>query len=138
MQKAAIPALLLFILFSSSLALGREPLYKEATPQEAQTLVQKGADKALVVDVRTPAEFEQGHIPGARNIDFFGPRFEKEISSLPRDIPVLVYCRSGKRSAGAAEAMTEQGMANIIHMSQGMEAWEAAGLPVEKQTQPPR
>lgn len=98
--------------------------------QEAAQLIKKDPDDLLILDVRTPAEFRQGHIPNARNMDFFGGRFDIDVATLPKDKTILVYCRSGKRSAGAAETLREAGIKNILHMTQGMEAWEKDGLPV--------
>lgn len=86
----------------------------------------------IIIDVRTPAEFAQGHIPGARNMDFFGGRFDVDAETLPKDKPVLLYCRSGKRSGGAAEILEKAGVKKIMDMQQGFQAWEKAGLPIEK------
>lgn len=98
--------------------------------KEASELLNKS--NLIILDVRTPAEFAQGHLPGARNLDFFGGRFDHDVASLPRDKQVLLYCRSGKRSAGAAEALGNAGIKRIMDMHQGFQAWEKAGLPVEK------
>lgn len=100
--------------------------------REAAALIKQNPGDLLVIDVRTPAEFRQGHIPNARNMDFFGGKFDMEAAALPKDKTILLYCRSGKRSAGAAETLREAGIRKILHMQQGMEAWEQAGLPVEK------
>ncbi|WP_291357916.1 rhodanese-like domain-containing protein [Desulfovibrio sp.] len=86
----------------------------------------------VILDVRTPQEFRQGHLPGARNMDFFGGSFERQTEALPKDAPVLLYCRTGKRSAAAAETLGEAGVKHIYHMHQGIEAWQQAGLPLEK------
>lgn len=91
-----------------------------------------GKPDVIILDVRTPAEFAGGHLPGARNMDFFGGRFEQQVSSLPKDKSVLLYCRSGKRSAGAAEALAEAGLKKIMDMHDGFQAWQKNGLPVEK------
>jgi rhodanese-related sulfurtransferase len=82
--------------------------------------------------VRTPDEFRLGHLPGARNMDFFGGRFDVDAAALPKDQPVLLYCRTGRRSAEAAETLEKAGVTTILHMSQGIEAWQKAGLPLEK------
>ena len=110
----------------------REALYKEINISDAAQLAKSKPGSLVIVDVRTPAEYAEGHLPGAKNIDFFGPRFEDEISKLPKDKPVLVYCRSGKRAAGAAEMMTGMGMDKVLHMSQGYDDWRKAGYPLEK------
>lgn len=108
----------------------RQP--NEVNVSEAAELIKKKPENLVILDVRTPAEFSGGHIPNARNMDFFGGSFDMDITKLPKDDTILVYCRSGKRSAGAAEILEEAGFKNVLHMADGMEKWEKAGLPVEK------
>lgn len=105
---------------------------KDVSVQEAAALLQSPPGGLLILDVRTPGEFRQGHLTGARNLDFFGGRFDLDVAALPKDRPVLLYCRTGQRSAGALEALEQAGIRNILHMNQGIEAWEKAGLPLEK------
>ncbi|MBD5640812.1 MAG: rhodanese-like domain-containing protein [Desulfovibrio sp.] len=113
----------------------QEPFAKGApatiiSVKEAAALLDKG--DVIILDVRTPAEFAQGHLPGARNMDFFGGRFDHDAANLPADRQILLYCSSGKRSAGAAEALKGAGVKKILDMHQGFQAWEKAGMPVEK------
>lgn len=105
---------------------------RDISIQEAAALLQAPPPDLLIVDVRTPAEFRDGHLPGARNMDFFGALFDLQIQSLPRDKPVLLYCRTGRRSAGAYDAMSKAGIKDILHMNEGVDAWSKAGLPLEK------
>lgn len=99
--------------------------------QEAAGLIKRDPGSVIILDVRTPAEFRQGHLPNARNMDFFGGKFDMDVLSLPKDKTILLYCRSGKRSAGAAEALREAGIKKVLDMHQGIDAWEKAGQPVE-------
>lgn len=89
-------------------------------------------DEIQLVDVRTPEEFQTGHIRDAQNIDYNNESFKSKISSLDKSKPVLVYCRSGKRSANAAEIMKELGFTKIVSLDGGMISWEAANLPTSK------
>lgn len=89
-------------------------------------------DEIQLVDVRTPEEFQTGHIKDAENIDYNNESFKSKISSLDKSKPVLVYCRSGKRSASAAEIMKELGFTKIVSLDGGMISWEAANLPTSK------
>ena len=70
--------------------------------EELQGLVERGA---LILDVRTPGEFEQGHAPGSRNVPL--DHLASQLEALDRDQPILVCCASGARS-GAAKAMLDQ------------------------------
>lgn len=104
----------------------------EIGARDAAKMLGENPDDILVLDVRTPGEFRNGHLPGAKNIDFFGGNFDVEAANLPHDKTTLVYCRSGKRSAGAVEELKRAGVKKILHLHEGMLAWEKAGLPVEK------
>ena len=86
-------------------------------------------EDALVVDVRETAEYESGHILGARSV----PLARIETSELKRkDKPVILYCDSGERAAKAAAALRKQGFEKVVVLSGGLGAWKQAGLPVEK------
>jgi phage shock protein E len=86
------------------------------------------ADGRVLVDVRTPEEFAQGHLAGAELIDFQGPDFRQRIAELPRDEPYFLYCRTGNRSAQAAAVMAELGFTDVVDGG-GYEDLVAAGLP---------
>lgn len=92
---------------------------------------QAALPNAVLVDVRTPAEFATGHIPGAVNIDVKNGTFDSELDKLPKNQPVLVYCRSGMRSATAAKRMAEKGFLEIYEMKGGMLQWQAEGRATE-------
>jgi len=81
-------------------------------------------DDAFLLDVREPDEWEAGHAPGARHIPLgeLGARSEE----IPRDAEVYVICRSGARSARAAQALTGAGW-QALNVADGMHGWQAAG-----------
>ncbi|MEG6503317.1 MULTISPECIES: rhodanese-like domain-containing protein [unclassified Desulfovibrio] len=105
---------------------------RDISVQDAAELLKNPPQGLIIVDVRTPAEFRDGHLPGAVNIDYFGGPFETQIAALPKDAPVLLYCRTGNRSAGAYTSMQQAGIGNILHMNEGISVWQQRGLPVEK------
>jgi phage shock protein E len=88
--------------------------------------------KNVVLDVRTSSEYTQGHIPGAVNIDFNSPDFEKKIAALPKDKTYLVHCAVGGRSARACKKMTTLDFDHLYNLQGGIEAWEKAGNHPEK------
>lgn len=83
-----------------------------------------------IIDVRTPAEFSEGHIEDAVLIDLSSATFIKDVQALPRDSAYAVYCRSGNRSATATAAMRELGFTNIVELGGGILEWSASGYPV--------
>lgn len=105
---------------------------KDISVKDAAALVQNPPQGLTIVDVRTPAEFRDGHLAGAVNMDFFGASFDSQILALPKDKPVLLYCRTGNRSAGAYDAMEKEGITNIFHMNEGITGWQSQGLPLQK------
>ncbi len=84
----------------------------------------------LVLDVRTAEEFKGGHIPNATNIDVRQKGFVKKAKAiLPKDKTIAVYCRSGRRSANAAELLAGKGY-RCVNLYGGIQAWIEAGKPV--------
>ena len=79
-----------------------------------------------LVDVRTPEEFEQGALPNAVNISVTALDFPFEINQLDKDEPILIYCKSGGRSARAAIVMKALGFSKIYELDGGYLSWEAA------------
>lgn len=79
-----------------------------------------------IYDVREPREFNRAHIPDSHLLPL--PRILSEPASLPRDQRIVLTCRSGRRSMRAAQALAEQGYANVAVLEGGLTAWEAAGL----------
>lgn len=88
--------------------------------------VEDGADYYLL-DVRTPSEFAGGQIAGADNISVTD--LEARVSELPTDKPIVVYCRSGNRSAQAANILKQAGFTGVYDLG-GISSWQSAGNPV--------
>ena len=87
---------------------------------------------ATLVDVRTPKEFAEGHLVGAINVDWKNENFVNEITAVDKSNPVLVYCRSGMRSAAAAEKMRELGFVKVYDLAGGILQWKKDKMPVVK------
>ena len=85
------------------------------------------APKGTILDIRTPGEFNQGHIAGAVNVDYFGADFKKRLSQLPRNKTYYVYCRTGNRSSKALLMMGELGFQNVVHLQDGILDWVRSG-----------
>lgn len=105
--------------------------YKDVTVNEFETMLAEDRT-AQLVDVRTPEEFAENHLPGAVNIDRLGKDFsDKALTLLDKGCPVLVYCRSGRRSEAAAAILDGIGF-RTYNMKGGIMAWTSAGKCVTK------
>lgn len=87
-------------------------------------------ENALVVDVRAPAEFAAGHLPGARNLPLAD--LGKRAADLPAGKPVIVVCGQGASAGKAAAALRGTGRDRVFCLDGGLAAWRQAGLPVVK------
>lgn len=83
----------------------------------------------VVLDVRTPGEFSQGHIQGAINIDVEASTFDSEIAKLDKTKTYAVYCHSGNRSGVATKAMAKAGFTHLFNLQSGIADWMAQGMP---------
>ena len=81
-------------------------------------------ENAIILDVRTPEEFETSRIPNSKNIDFYNPQnFMLEIEKLDRDNSYYVYCRTGVRSANSCQLMNELGFDKVYNLLGGIVEW---------------
>ena len=85
-----------------------------------------------IIDVRTPAEFADGHIVGAVNIPVNDPDFGRRVSELDPAGRYAVYCRSGNRSQPAVAQMQAAGILDIVELESGTNGWAAAGQPLTR------
>ena len=112
------------LLMSFSAVLAGEG-FRDIEVKEAAEMVAKEKNNAdfIILDVRTPGEYEDGHLPNARLIDIKSDRFSEKIDKLDRNKTYLVYCRSGKRSKMAQEKMKAMGFKNVLNMLGGFIGW---------------
>lgn len=85
-------------------------------------------EEPQLIDVRTPEEFNAGHILDAKNINWLGDDFVTNTEKLDKSQPIFVYCKSGGRSVKAAAKLAELGFKNIYNLDGGMMKWDATGL----------
>jgi len=104
--------------------------YKELTPAGLTALINR--ENALVIDVSSIAEYEKGHIPGAKHVAMsqFDPE-NKELAKV-RDLPVAIYCRTGQTSADAAKRLVRAGFKKVYWLGSGVGSWTQADLPLAK------
>ena len=85
---------------------------------------------SVIIDVRTPAEFAEGHVEGAINLDLEGGVFEDEYSKLDPSKAYIVYCRSGRRSGVAASILKDNGFVDIVDLQTLENAANKTGLSI--------
>ncbi|MDE2235714.1 MAG: rhodanese-like domain-containing protein [Gammaproteobacteria bacterium] len=122
-------AVLIILLFLADESLRRLRKYREVAPAQGVLLINKGA---AVVDIRTPKEYSEGHVIGARNIP--AADLAARISELDkhRGQPVLVYCDSGNSSQKAASTLAKHGFESVHSLKGGIRSWRNEQFPVER------
>lgn len=108
-----------------------ETAVKNLRSDEAKKLLSENKD-IIIIDVRTPQEFNAGHIKDAKNINVADKNFNSRIEGLDRDSTYLVYCRTGNRSRYAIQFMEEQNFKSLYHLEHGITEWVGSGNPVEQ------
>jgi rhodanese-related sulfurtransferase len=86
--------------------------------------------KGTILDVRTAGEVAQGKIEGALVIDYYSPNFLDQVSQLPKDQEVYLYCAVGARSEEAARLLVQQGYTKVYHLQGGIQGWSQEGMAV--------
>ena len=124
----ALAGLTLALIFNELSSLFRG--YKALAPAGLTALVNR--DNALVVDLRPMADFEKGHIPGAKNVQM--SQFDPEAKQLAaaRALPVVLVCKAGQVAGGAAKRLHKAGFERVYVLDGGLAAWQQADLPLAK------
>lgn len=104
---------------------------KRLDPQNFEKKL-KESKEAVLIDVRTPGEYAQGHLTNATLIDINSSDFKNRVAKLNKSKPVFVYCKAGSRSGSAVNIMEEMGFKEIYDLSGGITAWQKANKPIEK------
>jgi phage shock protein E len=102
------------------------PMSQEAL-REHQT---RHTDHLFVLDVRTPQEYAEGHVPGAVNVPH--DQLASRLAEVPKDKDVVLYCKSGRRAGIAADVLAANGYTRLSHLEGDMSAWVEKGRPVAK------
>lgn len=129
MRKLFFLQIVFALFFSCNISAQQEPGVK-LLPAKAFAQSLDSALQKQIIDVRTPEEFQSGHIAAAKNINLYDQDFKAQLEKLNKQEPVFVYCKVGGRSAKAAKILNELGFASIYDLDGGMMAWESNKLPV--------
>lgn len=103
---------------------------QRVTPAQATRLI--NGDDALVLDVRTASEFNDGHILNAKNIAVSDLNDQLPSLEKHKDQPLIVACRSGQQSTNAANILRKAGFSKVYNLGGGIMAWQEASLPLSK------
>lgn len=128
MIKTSFFALLTVILFSCTTSQSQTDKTSFSAPEFLEKI--KATKDAQLIDVRTPGEFEAGHIENAKNINWNDDNFMADAANLDKTKPVFVYCLSGGRSGSAAKALRKEGFTTVYEMPGGMMEWRAKKMPL--------
>ena len=128
MLKTLIIITMLSFIYCSDTKKQDESVAKDVTVEEFKKLVD--SSKGLLLDVRTPDEFNEGHILEAVNINFYDKDFAQQVEKLDKMKPVYVYCRSGGRSGKTKDLLHEKGFTEIYNLKGGILSWEKAGYKI--------
>lgn len=129
MKKISIVLSLLFAVLFTNCEKDVQSEIKIISPEEMQTLLE--LDDVQIVDVRTPEEYKEGYIYGSQNIDFNSPTFDEDITRLDKTKPVVLYCKSGGRSAKCSKKLKEAGFVKIYDLNGGITQWKFNGNELE-------
>ena len=99
---------------------------------EANQLVadNSGSGDFVILDIRTPDEFDSGRITGSINLDFYESNFASELDKLDKDKTYFVYCNSGNRSGSAMGTMRDLGFTDVYDLDGGIQAWYSSGFDI--------
>lgn len=95
---------------------------KLVTAEEMQSILE--LEDVQLVDVRTPSEHNEIRIANSQNIDFQSPTFDEDIDKLDKSKPVILYCKSGRRSAKCSKKLKEAGFEKIYDLEGGISKWK--------------
>jgi rhodanese-related sulfurtransferase len=125
-------AFLAFILLSPSAQSDQQ--FTAVSPKEASALIEKneGDSDFVILDIRTPGEYQSGHIENSIMIDFYSKTYAEEINRLDKGKTYLIHCRSGNRSRRSMALFKKLQFQKIYHLSSGINGWNSEGLPLVK------
>ena len=131
-QKIVLIAIVLLAFYSCSQNPANsktKAIIKDISPSEAYQLVQENAenDDFIIIDVRTPSEYKEGHIKNAININYYDDNFQSKLSKRNKSKTYLIYCKMGGRSGNALAIMEEIGFQRVYNLSSGIAGWAAEG-----------
>jgi rhodanese-related sulfurtransferase len=102
------------------------------SPADAAQVIEDDPAGLVVLDIRTPEEFNEARLADAVNVDFYDADFADQLDALDKNDPYVMYCRSGNRSSEAIKTMKDLGFVEVYEIDGGIANWYDSGFPVEQ------
>lgn len=102
---------------------------KSLSPGDVYALIQNSPG-LMILDVRTPQEYQSGHLEGAINLDYYSYGFPDSLRSLDKNSTYIIYCKGGVRSTEVLEMMKALGFKEVYNILGGLAQWSNEGLPM--------
>lgn len=131
-HKLAGLALVVLLLVSACSSGSDTATIELVSPAEAAQVIDDDPAGLVVLDIRTPEEFNEVRLAGSLNVDFYDADFADQLDTLDKNDPYVMYCRSGNRSSEAIKTMKELGFVEVYEIDGGIVNWYDSGFPVEQ------
>ncbi len=105
------------------LVLGLSFSYSQTQSKPINQISQKELKDAILIDVRSPEEYNAGHLPSAININWYDTDFKEQVSHIDKNTTIYFYCKVGGRSAQATERLRALGYKNVVNLKGGYDTW---------------
>jgi len=102
------------------------------SPSKAAEVIADQPDGLVVLDIRTPEEFNEARLADAIMVDYYAADFADQLDQLDKNVPYVLYCRTGNRSSDAVKTMKELGFTEVYEIDGGIVNWYEQGYPVEQ------
>ena len=122
-SRYVLSTVLLSILFISQACTQAPKVMEDLSVEEFSTSMDE-KEEAVLLDVRTPGEWEEGYIRGATFMNFHDKTFSSQLETLDKSKPVYVYCKGGGRSGKTAKMLNEMGFSEVYNLLGGITAWK--------------
>jgi rhodanese-related sulfurtransferase len=132
--RTATLCIVLVCVWFQACSTANNQLLKTISPEMASNLISKHKNNSdfIILDIRTPREFNDGHIEEAILLDFYSKTYTDELKILDKSKIYLIYCRSGNRSGKTLELIKYMGFRQVYNMDRGIRGWLSKGFPVVK------
>jgi phage shock protein E len=101
------------------------------SPADAAQVIADDPAGLVILDIRTPEEFNQARLADAVMVDFYAEDFAAQLDTLDKDVPYVMYCNSGNRSSEAVKTMEDLGFVEVYEVDGGIVNWYDQGYPIE-------